>query len=953
MGWNPFEEAADFVGDLGQNFVDGFTGLGDIFSDPLGAAEGIFDIVTFGTYSYVKDQLYDYVQGQIPEQTFQDRERTVRSGTEPRQVIYGKVRTGGQLVYVEDDGKDNVILWLCFVVAGHSVKEISAVRANDEVVAEGLGADGAMIRTENEFGDNIACWAIHGSRSSAFIPSATIDSSDNSYDGTFSPPNWTSSHRLAFQSYVWINLVFDKETFGDTGLPKFTFDVEGKDDIYDPRTESSGYTDNQALCMLDVLLWDRMFDESLLSVDVQDFIGAANLADEQVAAAGGGTEKRYTVNGTFKLQAVPMEILQSLATAGSATPYFDIASGKWRVYGGEYTAPVMSFDESDLIGGVSFQPGPGKNNRHNVAKGTYIDADQDYEAVGFRELYISEYVSDDLEQLEKSYDFPWSNSAGLARRLAKIDIERNRFGVSCKVVLKFRALRLTPGDRIELTVTRLGWTPKVFRVESVELSFEAGVAVELREDAPEIYDWEEGDALALDPPPTLSIPGGVTSSAPESMNFSEELYRTLVRNAVKVRLSVSWPDQPSAIAYDIQYQGPGQSTWRDAATYWQDNGITLPDVDDGDHSFRIRSVNGIGIKSDWANFTYTVVGKSAPPPNVTTLVVEKGKLRWEYTNAPVDLAGFIVRFQNGDRQLWADATRMHENVVTETVFDISQYSGIKTFLVKAVDTTGNESQAPAILVQGLGDALVENVITTQSEAPLWDGELTNIINSGPTLELDFAGEIYSQEAIAYSGFVNASDELEVAEIGDFYADSASPFYAQDPSVLFYSAEYYRLEYLFDYTVAAQDAGSNLTVDVQLNGSFNERLDYKPPGYSGDWLAFPGSIPASEGQYQFRFVIPAQQLNTAPKVSDIVVSLDVADVVERFNDVAIASGGTRLSLTKDYRDILNVSLTLQDDGGTASAVKYLDKDEALGPLIQCFDNSGTTVAGTIDAIVQGY
>lgn len=952
------------IGDIGQNFIDGFKDLGgavgDFFQDPLGALEDAFnatlDIMTFGTWSYAKDAIRGFVAGLIPEQTYQDRERTVRSATEPKQVIYGKVRTGGQIVYVEDQGKDNTILWMCFVVAGHRVEEIETVYADGEVVAtsNGPGVNGLMVRPDgNPFGDNVLCWSIHGNRLSAFIPSTVVDSSDGSYDGTFSPPNWTASHRLSFQSYVWINLLFDKETFGDSGLPRFTFDVRGKNDIYDPRNFSTGYTDNQALIMLDVLRWDRMFGESLSNIDLDMFRGAADIADELVASGPGTTERRYTVNGTFKLQAIPLEILQSVASAGAATPYFDVASGQWRVSPGAYVAPVMSLDESDMVGGLSFQLGPSKNNRHNVAKGTYIDAGQDFEAVGFRELYINQYVNDDLEELEKSYEFAWTNTGTMARRLAKIDIERNRFGISCKAIFKFKALRLTPGDRIELTVARLGWAPKIFRVEAVEVSFQSGVALDLREDAPEIYEWEEGDALALDPPPPLSIPGGVTVTAPGSMSFSEELYRTLVRNAVKVRLSLNWPDVPSAIAYDIQVRGPGESVYRDAATYWQDNSLTLPDVQDGIHSFRIRSINGIGKKSGWAEFGYQVIGKSAPPPNVTTLLVEKGRLRWEYTNAPVDLAGFLVRFQNGNRQLWADATPMHENIVTETVFDISQYSGQKTFLIKAVDTTGNESGAPAILLQSLGDPIVENVIATQSEAPIWDGELTNIINSGATLSLDFAGEVYAQEAIAYSGFVNAQDEIEVAEIGDFYADAGAPFYSQDPDVLFYSAEYYRLEYLFDYTVAAQDEGANMTVDVQLNGSFNERLDYKPPGYTGDWLAFPGSVQAIEGAYQFRFVIPSQQLNTAPKVSDIVVSLDVEDVVERFNDVPIAAGGTRLTLTKTYRDILNVSLTIQADGGTSSTVKYLDKDEVNGPLIQCFNTSGTAVAGTIDAIVQGF
>ena len=123
------------IGDVGQNFVDGFTDLGgavgDFFTDPLGALEDAFnatlDIMTFGAFSYAKDKFREYIQGLIPEQTFQDRQRTVRSATEPKTVIYGRARTGGQIVYIEDQGKDNTLLWMCYVLAGHEVEEIEAV----------------------------------------------------------------------------------------------------------------------------------------------------------------------------------------------------------------------------------------------------------------------------------------------------------------------------------------------------------------------------------------------------------------------------------------------------------------------------------------------------------------------------------------------------------------------------------------------------------------------------------------------------------------------------------------------------------------------------------------------------------------------------------------------------------------------------------------------------------
>ena len=47
------------------------------------------------------------------------------------------------------------------------------------------------------------------------------------------------------------------------------------------------------------------------------------------------------------------------------------------------------------------------------------------------------------------------------------------------------------------------------------------------------------------------------------------------------------------------------------------------------------------------------------------------------------------------------------------------------------------------------------------------------------------------------------------------------------------------------------------------------------------------------------------------------------------------------------------MTLQQDGNGATSIQILDKDETLGPLVRAFDDTGTAVDATVDALIQGY
>lgn len=953
MGWNPIED----IGDSIKNAIDS---VGDFFSDPLGAIEDVFkaglDFFTLGAFSYVKDLF----QFEIP---YQDRTKLVRAPAGARQIVYGRARVGGQLVYIESWFEDRRFLTMTIVVAAHQVEEISAIYANGRKVASArVSGNGRMPIVQdgkyNKSGDEsrIICWSADGTQTSAILPTVTPSGVASN------PPNWTSSHILRGQAYVHIFCWYNEDKF-ESGLPKFEIELKGKNDIYDPRTGTSGYTDNQALCTLDALRWSRMFNVPDADIDMDAFSAAANVADELVASGPGTTERRYTVNGSIPFDRPPLEVISSLVKAGAGFPVY--TQGKWTYVPGAYTAPVMDLDESDLVGGLSFQPGPGKSARHNKATGTYIDASQDFEVVEFSQLIINAYIEDDLEELEKTFEFALTNSGPTSRRLAKISIERGRYGLTVSLVAKFKALRLTPGDRINLSIERLGWTPKVFRVEATEFSFESGVKLDLREDAPEIYDWQEGDVLALDPPPAIQIPEALEISPPTNIVVDEELYQTITRAAIKVRMLVSWDEDEDRVArgYDVQFRKVGATTWTDAVTFWQDNSVEINDVDDDDYEVRVRAINTLGARSDWATVEYTVIGKAAPPPDVPLLFVEKRVLKWTYPSAPLDLAGFLVRFQNGDRRFWADATPAHEGTVTETLFDVSEFSGTKTFLVKAVDTTGNESLNPAVLVQGLGDVPVQNVIQEQPEAPDWTDTAQSfgfmVRSNGATEQFQVTTGLTTEDMLVESSstftgaFVNGDGYLEGVEIGGFYGEPDSIFYNPDPDSDFYGTEYQRVEYEWTFEVLAADEGAALTVEVVLSNGFNQRVDYIPPNYTGEPLAFPGAITAEEGVYTFTLAIPQQQLPSPPIVENVITRLDVGDIQERLGDVVISAGGTRLPIVRDYREIVTVNLTLQDDGGTAVTLRVIDKDVISGPLVRAYDDSGTQVSATIDALIQGY
>jgi hypothetical protein len=62
---------------------------------------------------------------------------------------------------------------------------------------------------------------------------------------------WTTAHRLRGIAYMYAQLKFNSDAFPQ-GLPNISAVIEGKK-VFDPRTSTTAYSNNAALCIRDYL----------------------------------------------------------------------------------------------------------------------------------------------------------------------------------------------------------------------------------------------------------------------------------------------------------------------------------------------------------------------------------------------------------------------------------------------------------------------------------------------------------------------------------------------------------------------------------------------------------------------------------------------------------------------------------------------------------------------------
>lgn len=593
-------------------FTTGFTTAAAIGSFAAGTAAAYFarSFVTSFVLGALSQKL-----AKSPEEVMsieQDRTVTTKQALAPRQIVYGKTRIGGSIVYLETT-ESNKYLHIVIAFSGHEINTFETdivagnawIYLNDQKIAYsttsnavtgGMYANKVKVYTKTGTDDQTAFTALDSA--------STI---------------WTSNHRLRGIACAYVRLEFDANVFPN-GVPNISFVVEGKK-VYDPRTTLTAYSNNPALCLADYLCDTRygLGADYATEIDETALTTAANICDENVTLAAGGTEKRYTLNGSFDTSVAPETVINNMLSAMGGKLIY--TNGKWKIIAAAYNTPTLTFDEDDLRSGIKIQSLVSRRELFNGVKGTFKSVADEYIASDFPPVISDTYIAQDNdEEILKSIELPFTTSPSMAQRLAKIELLKARQQISLVLPLKLIGLKANVGDVINVTNTRMGWSSKPFEVVSSTTVFDnaaIGVDLELRETASSIYDWSTDEESEYDASPNTNLPNPFSVGAPTSLSVSQ-----LESLPDTVLFSWTAPADSFVNNYEAEYKKSSDSTWINAGIVTTTS-VQILNVQPGTYDFRVKAVSILNVSSAYESITNQEIVVISPNP-VTGLELFNG-----------------------------------------------------------------------------------------------------------------------------------------------------------------------------------------------------------------------------------------------------------------------------------------------------------------------------------------
>ena len=190
-------------------------------------------------------------------------------------------------------------------------------------------------------------------------------------------------------------------------------------------------------------------------------------------------------------------------------------------------------------------------------------------------------------------------------------------------------------------------------------------------------------------------------NAPTGFVWQESLYR--LNNAVLTRLTFSWnpcKDQNNSndvrvAHYNVDIKRPS-GIWERVASTTQTT-YEIPDAETGVWQVRISGQTLFGVSDALDSGPFTVIGKTAPPADVSnfTLTSSLDGVLLTWTDVTdIDLVGYEIR----EGTSWDSGTIIVSGLKATSFFVPLSDTDIRQFFIRAKDDSGNYSQNPASVI---------------------------------------------------------------------------------------------------------------------------------------------------------------------------------------------------------------------------------------------------------------
>lgn len=556
--------------------------------------------------------------------------------------VFGQVRKGGPygLTSFQVDRRHYIV-----ILAAHEIEAIDQWYIDNQLVEVEEG----VVVTEPFAPPTITGGGLVVPEQAYIGLRGHLGASDQVADAVLvsSIPEWTTAHDMKGLAYaaVFARRVPDakfSEVYGNSSQtgPIVTCLIRGVL-VYDPRTDSFGYSNNAAL----VWAWVTENRLGAGTVDWDKVAVEADAADVFVTNKEGGTQRKWTLNGSFPDNLDYESIVQQMIMACDGYVY-EQPDGKVGFYVGRYIEPTITLTEDDFFTLELSENDFGQNPVTEFV-GRYVEPSNDW-----NESQSGTYVFDSESQISREtiplfYCHNHNQTMRSLKRIAKSNRAKYRIAGQIGII----ALDLISERFVNVNVLGKEFIAEISKINGTEgdTTFEISLASVEPEDFDFVASSEEPDKPPRDEVTNDNTVPVVSSLIGESVGSSG--------------ITWSWPEQDQALTQQFRIRKVGDAEWqpsvevRDGALSLTTTGLT----DGEEYEAEIRNVTSARRPGEWTSSgTVVVVSNSTPPDPVVgfssaLLGLDSIELTWNTAN-DINHSSTRIYRSVGAGSVFADAT---------------------------------------------------------------------------------------------------------------------------------------------------------------------------------------------------------------------------------------------------------------------------------------------------------
>lgn len=467
--------------------------IGFVQGGPVGAVIGA------GLAFYAAEQ-QEKLNTKSPLRDNEPSAQTVRSSKAPVRFILGRVATGGVLVWAQEQKgiqTEGEWLHLVYVLCEGSVDALEEIFLGEEPIS----SFGAFASYE---------LVVNPTQVNAFLKANC--------------PDWKDVQIGRGLSFVRLSLMYSAEKF-PSGIPDVRFVVRGRNDIFDPRTNTNVYSANTALHILWYLRnrCNVPDDEIVFST----FASAASVCDEALTNADGSVSQRYRSACVIGADELKSGVLQKLEAACAGR--LIRVGGRWMLQAGAYYGPYdFEITEDMVIGTVGGSTEPTNDSAINTVRGTFIDPSQSWTETDYPEVSVAEWIIEDGGEAAETLTYSYVTDAYQPQRLANIELRRRRAGGVITIPMNFSGYNCRPGRVVRVNLPSLNILGE-FIVTNWSMGDNEGCNVQVQQYEAAIFDDAVGKPY--DPLGFISLPSGGLGS-PTGLAWTQDTGAEVVQGVL-------------------------------------------------------------------------------------------------------------------------------------------------------------------------------------------------------------------------------------------------------------------------------------------------------------------------------------------------------------------------------------------------------------------------------------